>query len=846
MPSSPLPARLLLQPTVSLGVRVLESMSGQAMGSARTSGAVRHARRATPASLLATPRLQQITTSLHQYRLRIALATSLAATWIHLINQSPLLCTGTSSPLLQSDGKRADRVGGVLLHAQTRKRSAPSARRSGTRGQSTSTQTSSRARSSAEGNTEDAKRGQGQGSGGNGDSASKLSTQTRKISDVSDIGELMRHPDLMKDIKTPRNPIVLCHGLYGFDVRGPFWGLEIHYWASILDILRKKVGAEVIVRGVPGTGAVADRAEELHKFLCSADSGVRGRSINFVGHSMGGLDARHIISVIKPKPEEYRPVSLTTLSTPHRGSPFMDWCNANVGTGNDRVEAEIREARKRLASKGMSTHQMQEASRAAHDDVKKVPFSLKTPLFVRPSKGGAGQSEGVVDNVNKAADEETSKVTEHGTSPDSTASNGTGAGSPPDPSTKAEEAGGKKTSSSSLLNFSAFNKALSSIGGSFSAYMLGVLDQPAYAMLSTRYMSQVFNPTVPNSPDVAYFSVASRKRSLPIWHPLWLPKLVLDAAAESRSAGGERDGSGDALGSDMQGNDGLVSVESAKWGTFLGVMEGCDHWDLRGGGAPRWRGRINPTTGKPWPVEEKEKEREQEMEKEKEKKSDKSWIDINTILGKLLNRNAPDGKDKDKAGTQKQSGQGAQQAGMEKSSTAPEKVGQGGSSSEDEGMLDEVATWISDRLPRGDETRRAEAEKIADEQDRKSHSYQTAAAESGKPAKEEQSREVEEGAKAKQSSKSIKLRREAAWQEELGHENASRDLRRELAWHRSEWDRSSAANQSISNPPAKRELDWDRHLKQKAEQGEGKKADEANELERFWVAICRHLWSHGY
>lgn len=41
-------------------------------------------------------------------------------------------------------------------------------------------------------------------------------------------------------------------GLYGFDVRGPFLGLEIHYWAAVLDILRKKIGAEVIIRGVPG------------------------------------------------------------------------------------------------------------------------------------------------------------------------------------------------------------------------------------------------------------------------------------------------------------------------------------------------------------------------------------------------------------------------------------------------------------------------------------------------------------------------------------------------------------------------------------------------------------------
>lgn len=72
------------------------------------------------------------------------------------------------------------------------------------------------------------------------------------LDQVTDINKLMWHPDLLKDIKKPRHPIVLCHGLYGFDVRGPFLGLEIHYWASVLDVLRKRVGAEVIVRGVPG------------------------------------------------------------------------------------------------------------------------------------------------------------------------------------------------------------------------------------------------------------------------------------------------------------------------------------------------------------------------------------------------------------------------------------------------------------------------------------------------------------------------------------------------------------------------------------------------------------------
>ena len=41
----------------------------------------------------------------------------------------------------------------------------------------------------------------------------------------------------------------------------------MHYWSSILGILRKTVGAEVIVTAVPGTGSIASRAEQLDRFL---------------------------------------------------------------------------------------------------------------------------------------------------------------------------------------------------------------------------------------------------------------------------------------------------------------------------------------------------------------------------------------------------------------------------------------------------------------------------------------------------------------------------------------------------------------------------------------------------
>lgn len=38
-----------------------------------------------------------------------------------------------------------------------------------------------------------------------------------------EINSLLAYPTLYDPIRRPRNPVVLCHGLYGFDT----WGLEI-------------------------------------------------------------------------------------------------------------------------------------------------------------------------------------------------------------------------------------------------------------------------------------------------------------------------------------------------------------------------------------------------------------------------------------------------------------------------------------------------------------------------------------------------------------------------------------------------------------------------------------------
>lgn len=86
--------------------------------------------------------------------------------------------------------------------------------------------------------------------------------------------------------------------------------------------------------------------------------------------------------------------------------------------------------------------------------------------------------------------------------------------------------------------------------------------------LTTDYMKNVFNKNTPDMAGIYYQSWAAKaKTSCPsvILEPTWLIMLVKEGA-----------------------NDGLVSVESAKWGNFRGIQDaawyspGCDHLNIVG------------------------------------------------------------------------------------------------------------------------------------------------------------------------------------------------------------------------------------------------------------------------
>lgn len=109
----------------------------------------------------------------------------------------------------------------------------------------------------------------------------------------------------------PRLPVVLVHGIVGFDrIRlGPFYA---DYWVGLARDLRRR-GITVLN---PETRAFASIEERARQLAAQIDAAGFER-VNLVAHSMGGLDARYLITRLGWAD---RVASLTTVASPHHGS----------------------------------------------------------------------------------------------------------------------------------------------------------------------------------------------------------------------------------------------------------------------------------------------------------------------------------------------------------------------------------------------------------------------------------------------------------------------------------------------------------------------------------------------
>lgn len=113
-----------------------------------------------------------------------------------------------------------------------------------------------------------------------------------------------------------RHPIVLVPGIFAFDTIA-----SIDYWYKIPAAIESE-GGKVFVAKINAFESSAKRGEELIAQLDSirAASGGTISKFNIMGHSQGGLTARYVMNV---RPDLV--ASLTTMHSPHTGSPVADF-----------------------------------------------------------------------------------------------------------------------------------------------------------------------------------------------------------------------------------------------------------------------------------------------------------------------------------------------------------------------------------------------------------------------------------------------------------------------------------------------------------------------------------------
>ncbi|KAG8738466.1 hypothetical protein FRC10_006812 [Ceratobasidium sp. 414] len=287
---------------------------------------------------------------------------------------------------------------------------------------------------------------------------------------------------------TPHNPIVFCHGLFGFDTLtlGPsFAPVSIPHWRGISEVLAA-AGADVLVTRVPATSAAPSRAAVLREKIAET---YPGRSVHLIGHSMGGLDCRYLAC---------------QLMKEMNGEVGLDGEEAGAAAGTSVQRGG--EYRHEGGPERGASEEPKQAEAAERKRKKLPPFKVLSVTTIATPHRGSAFADFFLSTLGR----------QH------------------------------------LPGFVSLMDKLPIGGG----------DGKAFESLTLDSMRK-FNLETPDDPNVHYFS----------WGAKFEPG-ILDALGFgfSHKIILQKEGP----------NDGLVSVKSARWGTYLGTLDGVNHLELVG------------------------------------------------------------------------------------------------------------------------------------------------------------------------------------------------------------------------------------------------------------------------
>jgi triacylglycerol lipase len=119
----------------------------------------------------------------------------------------------------------------------------------------------------------------------------------------------------------PRHPVVFCHGMLALSTLSMQLPKDLNCFSPLRQFLRER-GFHALFPQVAPTSGVAARAEQLRDQIRAWTD----QPVNVIAHSMGGLDARYMITRLGMAD---RVRSLTTIATPHYGTYLVEWFIAN-------------------------------------------------------------------------------------------------------------------------------------------------------------------------------------------------------------------------------------------------------------------------------------------------------------------------------------------------------------------------------------------------------------------------------------------------------------------------------------------------------------------------------------
>ena len=186
------------------------------------------------------------------------------------------------------------------------------------------------------------------------------------------------------DYAKTKYPIVLSHGLFGFGEIGP-----VNYWHGIPSDLQAN-GAKVFTTAQTPAQSHDVRGEQLLAQVKEIQAITGAAKVNLIGHSQGGMTIRYVAGVA---PE--RVASVTSVSTPHMGSPVADAVQAfsdAVGPIGTDIIASVVNAIAWLIDLGDGTTGQQDALAAMHNltAAGAVAYNQRFPGGIPTASCGSG------------------------------------------------------------------------------------------------------------------------------------------------------------------------------------------------------------------------------------------------------------------------------------------------------------------------------------------------------------------------------------------------------------------------------------------------------------------------